>query len=108
MVNCTKRVKKEDLRKMIEEYYKRYVITDLRDEDILVFVNSVYVSIEDYERYESKETRADSIQKFSTEIENLTFGNLKVVKVTYEEDKGKLYRTIIDIASAYEVIEEEK
>lgn len=106
-----KTVKERDLRKLIWKHYhhifKQIPLLETDDQactSIQVDVNSVCINVYDVHPFDSKADQEAFLHDFAKLVEDLTFGNLKVVDMGCEVNEDS-YFTWLHIANAYEVIE---
>ncbi len=103
-----KKVRKDDLVNLIAQFYCDFIrlmpvhkITGVEN-CIDINVNSIYISVIDYNYFDSESNQEERMQKFAEQIEAITFGNLKV---TYKgcRNKNSTFLSWMYIANAYEV-----
>ena len=105
-----KKVRKNDLVELVAEYYCNFVrpmpTPEIVDggHGIVIAVNSICIHVIDCLAFNSESEQDALMQKFSKQIEAITFGNLQV---TYKGCKirGNNFFSWMDIANAYEVID---
>ena len=102
-----KKVQKNDLVNLIAQFYCNFVnlqpVSDIAKGTCGVYINvdSIYIQVLDFNRFDSDEEQEARLQKFAEQIEAITFGNLKV---TYKGCKhGINFKSWLYIANAYEV-----
>ena len=106
-----KAVRRQDLINLIASYYCEFIdpehkpINDIIDGhgDIQIEIDSIYISIGDFRGLFSKDDVKKVIMtEFAKNLEAVTFGNLKVIRIVCSKRSGRMW---IEIANAYEVIE---
>lgn len=98
-----KRVRKKDLENLIAIYYCRFLdpqhkpTNDILDGhgEIQIDIDSIYINVRNISSNAFSDNE-EHMAIFSEKIEEVTFGNLKVI---YHDDES------IDIANSYEVVE---
>jgi len=106
-----KKVRKSDLKYLIADFYREFVDYKRRpanvileaNSDVQIHIKSFYIIVCDVSDCSIRTIfREDGMKRFSEALEAISFGNLKVTKMTCEhENYLEMY-----IANVYEVIEE--
>lgn len=112
-----KRVKKRDLEELLATFYMSVESIPISDfingtnkgEKVQLDINSVCIYMFDRNKFEDVQKRKEDIKKFAKKIEDVTFGNLKVVESDIYKVESDIYKyefaclTSVVIANAYEV-----
>ena len=105
-----KKVRKHDLVELIALYYCNLIrlmpTMDIAagDNGVKIRVNSICIHVIDYNQFDSESNQLACMQNFAKQIEAITFGNLKVTCKGCKIE-GNSFRSWMEIANAYEVIE---
>ena len=105
-----KKVRKDDLVKLISQYYCNFIrlmpTHEIADGNggVSILVDSICIHVIDRNKFDSESVQEACMQNFAEQIEAITFGNLKV---TYKGCKieGNSFLSWMDIAMQYEVVE---
>lgn len=106
-----KKVRKEDVEKLLLLYYQFFIkeIPDYEFEiTITVNINSIYIRVIDHRDFDDEEAKKKKkvMEKFSKELRKITLGNLEVTDMKVQKDEDECISRM-NIANAYEVIEDE-
>ena len=106
-----KAVRRQDLINLIAGYYREFLdpehksINDIIKGygDIEIYIDSIFISIVDCRGlFSNDDVKKVIMTEFAKNLEAVTFGNLKVIRVACNKTSGIMW---IEIANAYEVIE---
>lgn len=111
-----KRVRKDDLRKLILQWYFEYVkhipakdAYHYEAEGIVLDVNTICVNLYDASEFDYVNDQESYLDNLAEHIKEMSFGNLKVVSYGCEENEDEkhnwTYSTWLNIAVKYEVID---
>ena len=107
-----KKVQKKELMELIARYYKLFMDQDVGTMNsilsgrgnVKIEINSIFISVRKYRRRLNQEIEDEKIQerlnKFTTELEKISLGNLKVVNFEISE-----LESTMDIACGYEIMD---
>lgn len=103
-----KKVRKEDVEKLIFLYYKEFIELLTEEEfeaSIHVDINSVFIYLIDLRDFKDEGQKENLMENFANQLKKVTFGKLKVTYMGAKKD-GNDCISWMYIANAYEVKED--
>ncbi len=104
-----KKVRKSEIEQLIAQYYCDYIevhpVNEYLHETLNINVGSIYIFVKENMPVKDKQKKDTKMCNFARAIEEVSFGNLKVVRRSCEKIGENGWMSYMYIANGYEVIE---